>query len=250
MYSETNESVAVRSGVSVFQSTHWTVVLEAARQDSPSGQAALGSLCRTYWPPIYAFVRRSGYSRADAEDLTQDFFARLVEKNWLASITREGGKFRSVLITALKHFLAHARDHARAQKRGGGFALVSLDTELVERRYLAGAVDDLTPERLFEQRWALRMLENAMERLRQEYVRLEKEDLFEELKVFLSASGRAVSHAQIAAKHDISISAVGVAVHRMRRRFGELLRQQVTRTVSDPNEVDEELRHLIATLGR
>src|SRR5262245_58632806 len=152
MIAETNESRAARTETAGLQSTHWTVVVEAARQDSASGQVALGSLYESYWAAIYAFVRRSGQSPHEAEDLTQDFFARLVEKNWLASITREGGKFRSVLLTALKHFLSHARDYSRAQKRGGGILLVPLDGTTAERRYMAEAVDNVPPETLFEDR--------------------------------------------------------------------------------------------------
>jgi RNA polymerase sigma-70 factor (ECF subfamily) len=248
MVAETNESRLTRTESAGFKSTHWTVVLEAARQDSASGQAALGSLYKTYWGPIYTFVRRSGLPAHEAEDLTQDFFARLVEKNWLASITREGGKFRSVLLTALKHFLSHARDYARAQKRGGGIPPVPLDGGNAERRYQVEAVDNVTPETLFERRWALGILEGALERLRLEYERMEKGDLFNELKAFLSGVGRPMAHSEIAARHDISVNAVGVAIHRMRRRFGELVRTQVARTVSDPAELEDELRHLIAIL--
>ncbi len=244
-----NHSAEARTGPTGFGSTHWTVVLEAAQQSSPAGQAALGTLCRTYWKPIYAFVRRSGHSPEDAEDLTQDFFARLVEKNWLASITREGGKFRSVLLTAVKHSLAHAHERDRALKRGGGTAFVSLDHESASWRDALETADHLTPERVFEQRWAMTMLENAMARLRQEYVRMEKADLFDALKIFLSGSARPVPHAEIAVRQDISVTAVGVAIHRLRRRYGEILREQVARTVSNPMEVDDELRHLVAVLG-
>ncbi len=249
MNTETEETQASQGGPAAFQSTHWTVVLEAARQDSPSGQSALAVLYQTYRYPIYAFIRRSDHSPDEAEDLTQDFFTRLLEKNWLASITREGGKFRSLLLTAVKHFLANARDQARTQKRGGGQPLLSLDDESLENRYRFAPVDHVTPELLFEQRWALRMLEKVLERLRQEYTRAEKADLFEELKVFLSGSARPVAHAEIAAKYEISVSAVGVGVHRLRRRYGELLRQEIARTVNDPGEVDDEIRHLIAVLG-
>ena len=246
---EASDSCVATNGPTGFASTHWTVVLEAARQDSPAGQVALGTLCKTYWPPVYAFVRRNGYAPDDAEDLTQEFFARLVEKNWLTSITREGGKFRSVLLTAAKHFLAHAREHARAQKRGSGQVLLSLDDD-AKRGSFAEPVDDVTPEHLFDQRWALGILENTMDRLRQEYARSERAEVFDELKVFLSGSSRPVPHAEIAARCGISVGAVGVAVHRLRRRFGEILRQQVARTVNDAQEIDEEIRYLIAVLGR
>jgi len=173
----------------------------------------------------------------------------LLEKNWLASISREGGKFRSLLLTSVKHFLANARDHARAQKRGGGQPLLSLD-ESPESRYRFEPVDHVTPELLFEQRWALRMLEKVLERLREEYARADKADLFEELKTLLAGGARPVAHAEVAAKYEISVSAVGVAVHRLRRRYGELLRREIARTVNDPQEVDDEIRHLIAVLGR
>ncbi len=230
--------------------THWTVVLEAARQDSATGQTALAVLCQTYWYPVYAFIRRGGRSAEDAEDLTQAFFERLVEKNWLQSVTREGGKFRSMLLKAVKHFLLNAHDHAQMLKRGGGRALVSLDAEDPETRYRIEPVENVTPDVLFEQRLALQTLECVMERLRREYEKAEKAGLFDELKVFLSGGTRPVSHEEIAARHGISVSAVGVSVHRLRRRFGELLRQEVTRTVSTPQEVDEELRHLLTVLGR
>jgi len=235
-------------GASAFESTHWTVVLEAARQDSPSGQRALATLYQSYRYPIYAFIRRSGHSPDEAADLTQDFFVRLLEKNWLASITREGGKFRSLLLTAVKHFLANARDHASTQKRGGGQPLLSLDEESSEGRYQFEPIDRATPDVLFERRWALQILEKVLERLRLEYARMEKVDLFEELTAFLPGGSQPVAQAEIAAKHEISVSAVGVAVHRLRRRYGELLRQQIARTVNDPREIDEEIRHLIAVL--
>lgn len=235
---------------SVLETTHWTVVLEAARRDSATGQAALAELCRAYWYPVYAFIRRSGRSPEDAEDLTQGFFERLVEKNWLQSVTREGGKFRSVLLKAVKHFLLNAHDHAQTLKRGGGRALISLDAEDPETRYRFEPVEQVTPDVLFEQRLALQTLEKVMERLRREYEKAEKVGLFDELKVFLSGGTRPESHEIIAARHGVSVSAVGVAVHRLRRRYGELLRQEVARTVGSPQEVDEELRHLLTVLGR
>ena len=222
------------------EATHWTVVLAAARQDSAGGQAALAALCQTYWYPVYAFIRRSGWAVEDAEDLTQGFFERLVEKNWLASVTREGGRFRSVLLKAVKHFLHNAYDHAQTLKRGGGRALVSLDAEDPETRYRIEPVDTVTPDVLFEQRLALQTLEKVLERMRQEYEKAEKSELFDELKVFLSGGARSDSHAEIATRHGLGVSAVGVAVHRLRRRYGELLRQEVARMVSTPQEVDEE----------
>jgi RNA polymerase sigma-70 factor (ECF subfamily) len=249
MISDTPEVTGPAARGTGFASTHWSVVLEAARQDSALGQAALSTLYRTYWKPIQAFVRRNGFSPQEADDLTQDFFGRLVEKNWLSSITREGGRFRSLLLTAVKHFLAHARAHDRAAKRGGGRPVLSLEGEDWAKSELWEPADHITPERVFEQRWALRMLEEAMTRLRLEYVRAEKADLFDELQEFLSGGSRATPHAEIAARHDISVGAVGVAIYRLRRRYGEILRAQVARTVADPAEVNDELRHLITVLG-
>ena len=244
-----DETTVLPGGAAVFATTHWTVVMQAARQDSPSGQAALATLYQTYWYPIYAFIRRSGFAPEEAQDLTQDFFVRLLEKNWLASITREGGKFRSVLLTAVRHFIANAREYARTQKRGGGQTVLSLDENL-EGRYQIEPVESVTPDQLFEKRWALRILERVLEQLRLEYARGEKAELFDELKVFLSGAARPVSHAEIAAKYDITINAVGVAIHRFRRRYGKLLRQEIARTVQNSNEVEEEIRHLIAVLER
>src|SRR5436309_15267744 len=168
MHADPAQPYSSQAGAARFQSTHWTVVLEAARQESPSGQAALAALYQTYRYPVYAFIRRSGQSVDEAADLTQDFFLRLLEKNWLASITREGGKFRSLLLTAVKHFLANARDHASTQKRGGGQPLLSLNEESPESRYQFEPVDRVTPELLFERRWALEVLQKVLERLRLE----------------------------------------------------------------------------------
>jgi RNA polymerase sigma-70 factor (ECF subfamily) len=247
--SSTAHPPAVGAGSGAFESTHWTVVLEAAQQDSAAGAAALASLCTMYWYPIYAFIRRSGRSAEDAEDLTQSFFERLLEKNWLNSVTREGGRFRSLLLKAVKHFLINAHDRSQTLKRGGGRALLSTDARDPEMRYQLEAVDTLTPDRFFEQKLACQTLERALARLRQEYVRAEKGALFEELKPFLSGVARPVSQADLAQRHGITVSAVSVAVHRLRKRYGELLRQEVARTVNDPQEVDDELRHLLTVLG-
>jgi len=249
MQTPSSHADAARVGSAGFESTHWTVVLEAARQGSAAGHEALETLCKSYWKPIHGFIRRSGHTREESEDLTQGFFEKLVEKNWLRSVTREGGKFRSVLLTAVKHHLSHARERERALKRGGGRVLFSLDADVSGDDSWLEPADNVTPDQVFERRWALGMLEIALQRLRQEYVRLEKADLFDELQVFLSGSARPVPHAEIAARHDISINAVGVAIHRLRRRYGELLREQVARTVGDLSEVENELRHLINVLG-
>jgi RNA polymerase sigma factor (sigma-70 family) len=232
-----------------WETTRWTVVLTAAQQDSPAGQAALAALCQNYWYPVYAFIRRSGHTPEDAEDLTQGFFARLLERNWLASLTREGGKFRSVLLKAVKHHVINAHEHERALKRGGG-QRISLEAQEAEARYRFEPAERVTPEALFEQRLAWQTLEKVLERLRAEYARAEKADLFEELKGFLSGVARPAAHASIAERHGISLSAVGVAVHRLRRRYGELLRQEVARLVHSPEDVNEELRYLIELLGR
>jgi RNA polymerase sigma factor (sigma-70 family) len=234
-----------------FQTTHWSLVL-AAREGHPSqARAALDELCRTYWYPLYAYVRRRGNPPAEAEDLTQAFFARLLEKELLRDLTPGMGRFRSFLLTTLKHFLANEWDRARAQKRGGGKALISLDEEQAEARYRVEPADPVTPETLYEQRWAWTVLEQVLGRLREEFVATERAELFDQLQVFLSAGKPPPNaYAEAAARTGLKEGTVKVAVHRLRRRYGELLRAQIAQTVADPREVEDELRYLIQVLAR
>jgi RNA polymerase sigma-70 factor (ECF subfamily) len=206
-------------------------------------------LCRAYWYPLYAFVRRQGVTPEDAQDLTQAFFERLIEKNFLADVQREKGRFRSFLLAALKHFLANEWDKSRAQKRGGGAVHVPIDTASDETRYGLEPAHLDTPEKLFERRWAITLLDRVLERLRDEHVKAGKAEWFEQLKPCLTAEKAALGYAELGARVGLSEGAVKVAVHRLRQRYRELLRSEIAETVDSPGEVDEELRHLFTALS-
>jgi len=227
-----------------FAATRWTVVLAAGQAPSPQAGRALEELCRTYWYPLYAYVRRRGYEVHEAEDLTQEFFARLLAKNYLGDVDREKGKFRSFLLASLKHFLANEWDRARAARRGGGASHLSLDTQTAETRYRSEPADDLSPDRLLDRQWALALLDQVLGRLQAEFVEDGKGKLFDHLKVFLTEGKGATSYAEIAAKLGMTEGAAKVAVHRLRRRYRELLREQISQTVATPAEIDDEIRHL------
>lgn len=242
------ETVAQR-GAS-FTPTHWSVVLAAAgHTDSAGARDALEKLCRNYWVPIYAFVRRQGHSPHDAQDLTQEFFARLLEKNYLADADRAKGRFRSFLLASLKHFLANEWDKANAQKRGGGRVLISIDANAVETAFGAELAHELTADKIFERRWALALLDQVLRRLREEYARDGKQNQFEQLKQTLTEASRSVPYAEIAARLGTSEGAVKVAVHRLRQRYRELLRSEIADTVASPAEIDDEIRNLFAALA-
>ena len=233
-----------------FQTTHWTVVLDAARTDgSPVARDALARLCSVYWYPLYAFCRRQGQQPHDAEDLTQEFFARLLGKNGLTSVRPEHGRFRSFLLASLKNLLANEWQRSQAQRRGGGRPAISLDGTEAETRYALEPADGLTPEMVFERRWALSILERTMSALRREYGTEQKRDLFEQLEGFLPGGHGTVSRTELAAKRGVKVGAIDVAIHRLRQRFGALLREQVAQTVSSEAEVDAEIRYLISVLG-
>lgn len=233
-----------------FQPTRWSVVLAAAQGESPQAQAALATLCQTYWYPLYAYVRRRGHGPEDAQDLTQEFFARLLAKKYLAHLQREGGKFRSFLLTALQRFLANEWDRGRAAKRGGGHTTLSLDAEAAESRYRLEPSHELTPEKIYEQRWAQALLEQVLARLRADYAAAGKAALFEELSASLSQPRGAVPYADIAARLHSTEAAVKMAVQRLRARYRALLRAEIRETVARPEDVDEELRSLFATFNR
>jgi len=232
-----------------FAMTHWSVVVAAGRGDSTQARTALEKLCRTYWPPIYAFVRRQGHAPHDAQDLTQEFFARLLAKKSLADVDRAKGRFRSFLLASLKHFLANEWDKARAEKRGGGQTLIPIDVHDAETSYGVDPADKLTAERVFEHRWALTLLDLVLQRLREEYVTDSKEKLFEQLKITLTEASRSVPYAEIAARLEMTEGAVKVAVHRLRQRYRELLRAEIADTVAGPGEVEEEIRALFSALA-
>lgn len=239
---------AVPGAAAAFVTTHWSVVLAAGGSDREKAHEALEQLCGAYWYPLYAFARRQGYDAAASEDLTQEFFSRLLERNDAAEVSPERGRFRSYLLASFKHLLANEYHRQKAEKRGGMAKLVSLESEDPETRYKLEPADPATPETLFERRWALTVLERAVARIREEYAVSEKADLFEELKEFLS-NRKSLPHAAIAAKYGISAGAVGVAIHRLRKRYAEVLREEISHTVGSPEDIDDEIRHLIAAVG-
>ncbi|HMC88053.1 MAG TPA: sigma-70 family RNA polymerase sigma factor [Gemmataceae bacterium] len=232
-----------------FATTHWSLVLAAGDRDAPQAEEALASLCASYWYPLYAYVRRQGSPPEQAEDLTQEFFARLLEKQFLRDVHPEKGKFRAYLMACFRHFLANERDRPRAQKRGGGKTVLSLNFPDAETRYRLEPAHELTPERLYERQWALALLEQVLNRLRDEAVSTGHGKLFDALKIFLTGETPSVSYEQVAASLGLSVGAVKVAVHRQRHRYRELLREEIGRIVGDASEIDEEIQALFIALG-
>jgi RNA polymerase sigma-70 factor (ECF subfamily) len=233
-----------------FHTTHWTMVLTARDQEGTAAREALDSLCTTYWYPLYAFIRRQGVTAEEAEDLTQEFFHRFLRRNALDSVRPTAGKFRSFLLVCLKNFLANERERAQAQRRGGGRPLLTLNGEDAETRFSLEPADPLTPEMAFERHWAFAVLERTMAELKREYSTGEKRQQFEDFQGFLPGGQGATSRADLAAKRGVTVGAIDVAVHRLRQRFGVLLREQVTQTVSCEDEVEEEIRYLISVLSK
>jgi DNA-directed RNA polymerase specialized sigma24 family protein len=237
------------SGQAWFATTHWSVVLAAGKSADAEASAALEQLCRTYWYPLYAFVRRQGFDAPDAQDLTQGFFARLLEKDYLTDVDRRKGTFRSFLLAAIKHFVADEHDKATAFKRGGGQVPISLDAQAAEDCFRLEPAHELTPEKLFERRWALSLLGKVFDRLAQDYAQAGKKELFAELQEYLAPGAEAASYALPAQRLNMSEGAVRMAVHRLRQRYGQLFREEVANTVSDPNEIEAEMRHLLKVLS-
>ncbi|HMF11245.1 MAG TPA: sigma-70 family RNA polymerase sigma factor [Gemmataceae bacterium] len=231
-----------------FHTTHWSLVAAAQDRASPEAQRALTELCEVYWYPLYAFIRRSGHGSEEARDLTQEFFARLLEKDYLAGVDREKGKFRSFLLTACKHFLANERDRAAALKRGGGCTIHSFNSGDAENRLGQEPSHLMTPDRLYDRHWALMLLQNALTQLRREFQQAGKEAAFERLKGLLTGEKREERYAEVAAALGISESSVKVSVYRLRRRYGEILREEISRTLRDPSEIDAEIRDLFVAL--
>jgi len=228
-----------------FTTTHWSVVLASAE----GAGDALERLCRAYWYPLYAHVRRQGSSPHDAQDLTQGFFAWLLASKHLGVADPELGKFRNFLLVRLEHFLSDQRKKERAQKRGGGQAIISLDAELAEERYRLEPASELAPEKHFDRHWALTVMEQTVARLRKEYVAAGRTELFEELKHFQTGEEATQSYTEVAARLGLSESAVKSAIFRLRRRHRDLLREEIAQTVATPAEVDEEIRYLIAVIA-
>ena len=233
----------------VFATTHWSAVKLAARNDSAQAQRALSDLCSGYWYPLYAFIRRQGVSPHDAQDLTQEFFARFIAGNYLSDISPDQGRFRAFLIACLKHFLANERDRARAQKRGSGHRIISFDETDAEERYKFEPADTESADKLFERRWAMTLLEKVLTTLRAEFRRDGKEATFEKLKPALTGARETQPYAELARELKMSEGAVKVAVHRFRHRYRELLRQEIACTVSNESEIDDEIRYLFSVLG-
>ncbi len=228
-----------------FPTTLWTVVLDAGREESTQAEAALAKLCQAYWYPLYSFVRRRGYSSHDAQDLTQGFLTQLIEKRAVEKTGPQRGRFRTFLLASLKNFLANDFDRANALKRGGGHMTVSFERESAESRYLLEPSHDQTPDRHFERQWALTLLDQVLASLQGEYHSEGSGALFEELKPVLS--GEAPAYTDIGARLGRSEGAVKVAVHRLRRRYRDLMRERIADTVGEEN-VEDELRHLLSVL--
>jgi len=239
----------VPSGHDIFATTHWTVVQLAARSDTARAQHALSKLCEAYWYPLYVYVRRRGHGPEDAQDLTQEFFARLLAAQSLANLSAAKGKFRAFLLASMNHFLADEWDRARALKRGGGAATISFDGMDPEQRYRCEPADTSTPEKIYDRRWALDLLEQALKRLRADYEKAGMTALFEKLKITLTMGKGAVPLAQLAAELKMTESAVKMAAHRLRARYRDVIYDQVAQTVSMRAEVEEEIRYLFSTLS-
>jgi RNA polymerase sigma-70 factor (ECF subfamily) len=233
-----------------FGPTQWSVVLSAAGKKNPLlAEQALEKLCRVYWPPLYTYIRRQGASPHDAQDLTQEFFARFLEKHFLDSVDPGKGRFRSFLLASLKHFLSNQRDRGRAQKRGGGQTPLSLDFSDAETHAGFQPAYKQTPEKAFEKSWALTLLAQSLGRLRQEYSERGREKIFEQLKATLTEGRGDVAYAELSARLGMSEAAVKMAVHRLRQRYREVLRAEIAGTVAHESEVEDELREVFRALS-
>lgn len=237
------------SGPDRLHTTHWSVVIAAGRGPSAKSDTALATLCETYWYPLYAFVRRQGFNSEEAQDLTQGFFAKLLEKNYVADADQQRGRFRSFLLTALKHFLSNERDRVRAKKRGGGRLSISLDFPTGEKQYQCEPADTMTPSRLYERRWALTLLERVLNVLREEYSLAGNLALFDALKEHLTREKGSTPYREVSARLGMSEGSVKVAVHRLRRRYRQLLENEIAHTVSDTADVENELQQLFTALS-
>jgi RNA polymerase sigma-70 factor (ECF subfamily) len=231
-----------------FETTNWSLILQAVGADTTPAREALASLCASYWPPVYAFIRRRGRAPADAEDLTQSYFARFFEKGYVSAFRPEAGRFRTFLLASVTHFLANEWDREQALKRGGGKRHLSLDAASAEERLRLEPVDTLTPEAIFDRQWTAAVLARCLERLRVEQSASGGRARFERLKGFLTGEGAPGDYATLAPELGLSESTVRVAVHRLRRRFAEVLREEVAGTLTDPAEVEAEIRWMAETL--
>ncbi len=231
-----------------FATTRWSVVLAAGRKSSAESEAALATLCETYWYPLYAYVRRQGHDSTGAQDLTQGFFVRLLEKGYLQQVERERGKFRSFLLASLKHYIINEWDRGRTAKRGGGREHLRIDFEVGESRYRLEPASRETPESIFEKQWALALLDRVQEALRGEFHDAGKEDHFDRLSLCLTGEPRLASYRELAAELGTTEGAMKVAIHRLRKRFRDRLREEIAQTVASEAEIDDEIRTLFGAL--
>jgi RNA polymerase sigma-70 factor (ECF subfamily) len=249
MPADGSEPSPIRQGSPIFATTHWSIVMTAADAHSPQAMSALETLCRAYWYPLYAYVRRSGQDASEAQDLTQEFFSRLLSGNSLARVDRNRGKFRSFLLASMNHLLANEYHRACAQKRGGTAPHFSLDAVAADERYRIEPVDNLSPDKLFERRWAETLLDHVLERLRGEWEGRQRAQGFDDLKVFLLDSKGAVSFESTARRLGATVPAIKSAVQKLRRRYRELFEEEIACTVAQPDEVQDEIRSLFEALN-
>ncbi len=231
-----------------FPTTRWSVVLAARERDTTRAREAMEALCRAYWFPLYAYVRRKDHDAETARDLTQAFFMRLVEARYLDIVKPEAGRFRAFLLHKFKQFLGHERDRARAKKRGGGIADIRFDLDEAEARYLTALADPRTPEKEYERRWAQTVVDRALERLAEDARQRGRIREFGLLKGYVTGNSARTSYQDVATEIGVGVSAVKSAVHRLRKRLGRVMREEIAETVADPAEVDDEMRHLFAAL--
>ncbi len=232
-----------------FPTTSWTLILSAGRQTDARNGDALASLCEKYWYPLYAYIRRRGYPREQAQDLTQEFFARVLEKHYIEHADRNKGRFRTFLLSSLTYFLSDEVDRRQALKRGGSHVLLPFEVREGEETYQREPSHNETPERIFERRWALALLERVLARLRNEFVTGGEPAHFERLKVFLLGDGAGVPYAELAGELQTTEGALKVAIHRLRKRYSDGLRAEIAETVADPAEIDGEIRYLVRVLA-
>jgi len=233
-----------------FHTTHWSVVLAAGEAGTDQAAAALSRLCQTYWFPVYAFIRKRGYSPEQAKDFTQEFFAGFLEKNYVARATRERGRFRVFLMTSVENFLHNQHDRAQAQKRGGGQKLLSLDYADAEDRYQFEPVEEADPAKLFEQQWAATLLETVLNRLRDEFHAEGRAGVFAQLQAHLWGDPESIPYSQLAQQCNLTAGNIKTIAHRLRQRYRELLREEIAQTVAKPGEVDDEIRHLMKIVSQ
>lgn len=244
-----NYPALLPTGGNDFNSTHWSLVLAAGHPSSPNARAALEELCRAYWPPLYAFVRRQGHGPEEAKDLTQEFFLRLLAKDALTGVDPAKGRFRSFLLASIKNLMANEWHRAHTRKRGGDAVTFSLDDSSGEECHPPGLADRLTPDRLFDRRWAETLLERVLVRVREEWNSRDRRGRFDDLKVFLVGPRGEVPVAEVAARLDVTVPALRAMLHRLRESYRRVFTEEISRTVASPADVEDEIRHLLAALN-